>query len=374
MTKPVAAFLAVLAGVLLAVPAAADQMSDVYAKILEDPGNTALNLQYAALAEKAGKPRLALAAYERILLNDPSNAEAQTGIKRVTRMLLGNSTRWVASIGGGWESNPATVASGEQDAAIALASLAVRDERYWGSTAWQTDGLAVLNIVSGQSKLNYGFIGVETGPVLDTNSWFSVHPALGAAVSYFDKTTFYSEGIASVTLEGVAGGANQTARLKIGYRDYNSHFTADGGWYLHASGRWSVPHAFTDRDVIVLSPWFRWSAIKGGFPVALPTEPEPGRYIEFGADLAYFVPVSESIVLGANITLADRNYRDPGIASGTADRHDTMVTPGLTVIFKHVFKFQSDIRLQYRHRDNSSNDDTRDFQDDVVTLNIDTRF
>jgi hypothetical protein len=374
MRKPVAALLAVLASAFAAWPAAADEMSDVYAQIMQDPGNTALNLKYAALAEQAGKPRLALAAYERILVNDPSNAEARAGLQRVLRALQPSITRWVASVGAGWESNPANVASGEKDAAIALASLSLRDNRYWGSTGWQTDGLAVLDLVSGQPKLNYGFLGAETGPVFDTNTWFTIHPALGAGVSYFDKTTFYSEALASVTLEGIAGGANQTARIRVGYRDYNSHFTADSGWYVHVNGRWGIPHVFGGGDVIVISPWFRWSDIKGGIPVALNTEAEPGRYSEFGSDFAYYLPVSERVVLGADITLADRNYRDPGIASGSSDRHDTVVAPGVTVIYRHVLWYQSDLRLQYRHRDNQSNDSTRDFQDDVVTANIDTRF
>ena len=276
--------------------------------------------------------------------------------------------------GRGWESNPANVASGEKGALIGVKSLSVRDMRYWGSTSWQTDGLAVLDLVSGQSELNYGFLGAETGPVFDTDTWFTIHPALGAGWSYFDKTTFYSEALASVTLEGISGGANQTARIRVGYRNYNGHFTSDAGWYLHVNARWGIPNVLHGDDVIVISPWFRWSDIKGGIPVALNTESEPGRYSEFGADFAYYVPVSERVVLGANITLADRNYREPGLASGSSDRHDTTVTPGATVIVRHVFWQQTDVRLQYRHRDNQSNDSTRDFQDDIVTANIDARF
>jgi opacity protein-like surface antigen len=374
MKKPVAALLAVLACACVASPAAADEMSDLYAKVMADPGNTQLNLEYAALAEKNGKPRLALAAYERILLNDPGNADAQVGVKRVTRMLLGDSTRWIASIGGGWDSNPAQIPNNPKSSAIALGSVAVHDERYWGSTPWQTDGLAVAELVSDEDELTYGFLGAETGPVFDTGSWFTIHPAVGAGWSYFDNTSFYSEAVGSVTLEGIQGGANQIARVKVGYRTYDDKFTTDNGWYVHVNGRWGVPHIFGDKDVLIFSPWFRWSDINGMVPVSLDVEAEPGRYTEFGADLAYFVPLAENVVLGANITVSDRNYRDPGLLSGHDDRHDTMWTPGLTLIFKHVFAFQSDVRIQYRHRDNESNDETRSFNENVLTVNLDKRF
>jgi hypothetical protein len=374
MKRPVAAALVSIVLALGAAPAAADEMSDVYARILEDPGNVALNLQYAALAEKAGKPRLALAAYERILLNDPGNAEAQEGIKRINRMLLGDSTRWLASVGVGWESNPALSAHHEKDSMIALASLAMHDVRNLGDRSWQTDGIAQVNFFSNQDELNYGFLGIETGPVFNTSSWFTVHPAVGVATSYFDHSSFYNEAVASLTFEGVTGGANQLARIKVGYRDYSGHFTSDSGWYVHVSGRWGIPHVFNGSDVIVLTPWFRWSDIEGGVPITVTSESEPGRYHEFGLDIAYYTPIADSVVVGANLTVWDRSYRDPGFLSGSDDRHDTMISPGATLIFKHVFAFQSDVRLQYRHRSNASNDDFREYEDDVVTLNLDVRF
>ena len=374
MRKPTAAFLAVFACFAPSLPAGADELSDLYARILDDPGNTQLNLQYAAAAEKAGKPRLALAAYERVLLNDAGNAEAQEGIKRITRQLLGAQTRWVASVGIGWESNPANVSFNEEDSVIALGSIAMHDDRYWGNTAWQTDALAQVNVIFDNNRLNYGFIGIETGPVFDTGSWFTVHPAIGVASSYFDHSNFYNEALASVTFEGVTGGANQVARIKIGFRDYGSHFTSDSGWYAQANARWSIPHVLGSRDVLVFSPWVRWSDIEGGIPVSLNNESEPGRYLEFAADLAYYTPVYDDVVLGLNITVAQRNYRDPGLFSGGDDREDTLVAPGASLIFKHVFSYQTDVRLSYRHKDNDSNDKFREYEDDIVTINIDTRF
>jgi len=65
----------------------ADELSDIYQKLQATPQSVALNLQYAKAAEKAGKLKWALPAYERALSADHGNAEALEGIARVTDRL-----------------------------------------------------------------------------------------------------------------------------------------------------------------------------------------------------------------------------------------------------------------------------------------------
>src|ERR1700749_1206855 len=60
-----------------------NDLSDLNNQILDNPADVGLNLRYAHAAESAGKLRLALAAYERILINDPHNQEAREGYERV---------------------------------------------------------------------------------------------------------------------------------------------------------------------------------------------------------------------------------------------------------------------------------------------------
>ena len=88
---PVAAVL----GILLAAagPAQADAIAELYRRLMNDPRNVALNLQYAAAAEKAGKLKWALPAYERALSADPGNREAQSGIDRITQRLQAEADR-----------------------------------------------------------------------------------------------------------------------------------------------------------------------------------------------------------------------------------------------------------------------------------------
>lgn len=84
----------VMGMLLLAVPPVrADEIAAIYRQLMDDPRNVALNLRYAAAAERAGKLKWALPAYERALSADPGNREAQSGIDRITKRLQAEADR-----------------------------------------------------------------------------------------------------------------------------------------------------------------------------------------------------------------------------------------------------------------------------------------
>jgi predicted TPR repeat methyltransferase len=72
---------------LCAGPVHADEVADIYQRLQSSPQSIPLNLQYARAAEKAGKLKWALPAYERALSADPRNQEARTGVDRITNKL-----------------------------------------------------------------------------------------------------------------------------------------------------------------------------------------------------------------------------------------------------------------------------------------------
>ena len=78
---------------LLSAGARADEIADIYRRLQNDPRNVTLNLQYAAAAEKAGKLKWALPAYERALSADPGNREAQSGLDRIRKRLQAEAER-----------------------------------------------------------------------------------------------------------------------------------------------------------------------------------------------------------------------------------------------------------------------------------------
>jgi len=177
----------------------------LYAQVLRDPTNSQLNLRYAELAEASGKLRWALAAYERVLVNDPENVEAQAGLQRVRRRLQPNSTQFVAELGAIGESNPRYLPSGARAEAQGLATLSMRDERTIADVRWRTTAAAFGLLHSNEQDLNYGYVGAATGPVLDVGPGLVLHPALGGAATYFDGRFYYGEAAAMATFEDTSG-------------------------------------------------------------------------------------------------------------------------------------------------------------------------
>jgi len=68
-------------------PVRADAVTDAYQRLQQQPQSLTLNLQYAMEAEKVGKLKWALPAYERALEAEPGNKEALKGIDRIRRKL-----------------------------------------------------------------------------------------------------------------------------------------------------------------------------------------------------------------------------------------------------------------------------------------------
>lgn len=368
--------LVAVAALLCALPVGvvwADELSDAYEKVLDDPASSAANLNYAKIAEQKGEVRLALAAYERVLMNDPANAEARRGMQRVLRLLQPSNTQIYTSLGVGWESNPASAEHDTRGEVIAFANAYLRDERTLGLQPWRSNALAALYYVNNQSEFNYAYIGATTGPLFDTSSTLVIHPALGGGVAGYGHHYYYSEGIASLSFEGEFADALQTLRLRGAYREYNSDaFNVDGGAYADVTAKLSLPGGINNQGVLIVSPWFRWSDIEGATPISPTIDLQPGRYLEWGADVGYYQGVFTNVVIGVDVIAFQRNY-DDNTPSG--ERHeDTYVAPGASLAFKNLLAYQTDVRFNYRYRTNSSNQPGFDYDDNVFTLSVDSRF
>ena len=349
-----------------------DELSSAYELVLSNPTDAAKNLQYAKLAEEKGKPRLALAAYERILLNDPENAEARLGLQRLRRVLQPSSTEFKLEVGTAWESNPDNVSSNEKSAPSVFANLAVRDERSAGTFGWRTLGSVGVDYVNNHSDLNYEHISVGTGPVFDVTPGLSVHTAVGVAATNLSNKLYYREANLTATFEGNFAGAYESLRIRGGARSYGSYFTPDNGYYAEARGRVAIPAVLAETDVISFGPWLKWSGIDGSVTDISQEEIQPGRYREWGAELSYYIPVADSIIAGPNLTGWQRYYSEHLVGGDT--RTDNHLEPGASLVFKDALMFQSDVKLDYTYQMNRSNDDTRDYHDNEVRLTVIANF
>src|SRR6266567_1905395 len=290
----------------------------------DPPTNSQLNLRYAELAEASGKLRWALAAYERVLVNDPGNVEAQAGLQRVRRRLQPVSTQFTAELGVIGETNPRNLPSGARAEAQGLASLGMRDERTIADVRWRTTAAAYGLLHSNEHELNYGYVGAATGPVLDVAPGLVFHPALGGAATVFDGRFFYGEAAAMATFEDTFQGLYSAVRFRGAFRDYDSFFPSQRGFYADAVGKFAI--RLTPKDLLIVSPWVRWSDIRGSVVLTpLLIDVQPGAYIEGGGKFELYHGLFEWLVIGANATLLER-----------------------AVAFPNLFAYRRDLRIEYK--------------------------
>jgi hypothetical protein len=354
--------------------ARAGDLNSLHAKILRDPGNTELNLQFARMAESSGTLRWALAAYERVLLNDPKNSEARRGMQRVLRSLQPSFTLATLEVGAAFESNPRYYQGPRTSELLGIGSLSVRDERFLFDTRWRTMILGAGQIRQRNDDLNYGYAGIETGPVIDLWPNWVIVPAFGGGAAYFDNHFYYSEAAASGTLEGSVNGAPQAFRVRAAYRKYNDFFPSSEGPYVELRARLSNLGVLGAGSIAVVSPWLLWSNVKGTISNPLVTELQSGAYTEVGVKLEAFKSVASWLTLGGNISLARRMYRTDVVSGTDNHRTDVIWAPGLTAIFPNLIASQSDLRLDYKFVNSYSNDASKSFTDSVVSATAVTRF
>lgn len=351
---------------VFAFPVAADDLTDAYQRVLANPADSDLSLNYALIAEGRHEYRKALSAYERVLLNDPQNADAKRGIVRIRRIIQPASTQFFAEAGGMWRSNPELVASGATNDYVPYAQLRVKDERPIFGTRWRSIGSLYGEYFTDHHDLNYGNATAETGPLIDLGAtMLTLYPSIGAALSYSANKFFYSEVNASAMLEGYLNGAYQWLRIRTGYRDFAPSATSTSGWYVEARGQWAVQNIFNSNGLGSISPWARWSDVGGSLVNTSSQTFAPGRYIDGGATFSYSKRLGDRWTLALNLALSARRYQID-LAPDGDKRLDYTVSPGAALAFNNAFGPQSDFRMTYRFDHNTSNDASHSYDAHTV--------
>ena len=305
-------------------PANADELDTLYSEVMRQPGNPELNLRFAQLAERAGNLRWALSAYERVVLNTPDNAEGLQGLNRVRRALQPDTTLLTVQLGAQYESNPRYYLPPRTPEAQAIGSVALLDERNLGGTRWRTNAL-VAGVAHGrEGELDYGVAGAETGPIFDAFPGWAFHPAVGGSAAYFDHRFYYGEGAASGLFESNTGGVYRSVLLRGAYRSYNDFFPSSEGFYVEARSRVAVPNVLGIGSVIIVSPFVLWSDISGSASVVTPiiTDLQPGAYVEFGGRTDLIKTLTNWLVVGVNIAVSQREYRNDIVTTTLEKRRD----------------------------------------------------
>lgn len=350
------------------------ELMAAYSAVLANPADPAANLRYARVAEQLGEYRKALTTYERMLVVDPGNREAQDGLTRMRRKLQPELTQAVLETGIVWESNPHRVNDQFDDGFKSQSSLMIRNERKFGDVRWRTLFSGGLDIYFNDKDLNYGFAGVTTGPLADIAPQLAFHPFVGGGVAAFQNRFYYSEAVVGASIEGALNGAFQTGRVRVGYRDYAQSFTTNQGFFVDATARLSAPDLFAPGGLLVVTPTVRWSNIDGdGFDVNLDAV-SPGHYSQWSVEIGYYQRLVEWLTAGPVVRVGQTFYRTDVVAFGGDKRVDLAVAPGFSVVLNGILGGQRDIRFDYRYEWTNSNDPLHDSQDHVLSAKVVNRF
>lgn len=349
------------------------KLDALYEQVLQHPQDSELNLRFARAAEEAGVLRWALSAYERVTINDPGNLEAQAGLQRIRRKLQPDITRATIELGSAIETNPRYYVGPKRTEIEGLAAAILYDERAIADMRWRTTGSVAGKIHSESHDLDFASARLDTGPVLDVFPGWSLVPALGGAATYYDHHFYYGEAAVSATFEGPTQGAARALQLRAAYRSYDEFFPAGTGYYLEARGRYAIPNLLGAGSVVIASPWLLYSDMSGTVisPIA---EIQPGAYVEIGGKLEAYKRVTSWLTLGAEFSALERRYRGDTVPVTGGSRHDTLLIPGASLLFPHLFSYQGDLRIGYLYIRDNSNDSTKDFDDHIVTVKLIYRF
>jgi hypothetical protein len=368
-----ALFLAASVTALTVATARPQELADLNQQILENPQDVALNLRYAHAAEEAGQLRLALTAYERILINDPSNEEARAGYERIRRMIEPAYTVARVEVGARWDSNPGNDTLDPQEGTTYFAHGTVIDERGMGGHRWRSAVSAEVERTPDIDELNYAFLGVQTGPLMRVGPHTAALPAIGGAVASLGDDYYFSEANVGLTFEGRGDSFSYWWRLRGGWRDYSEESTADNGPYAELIGGVTAPEFLVDRGTLVVVPWARWSDIEGGTNTFF-DDYVPGEYTEYGVEAEYHYRLTDHFTVGAGVRARQRDYDSTTVMFGSDTRSDTYVAPSASVTLTDMLPCACDIRARYEHRDNDSNDPFSEYDADQVALSLIARF
>lgn len=356
----------------ISVSAAAQDLAELNQQILENPQDSALNLRYARAAEDAGHLRLALAAYERVLINEPDNRDARRGYERVRRMIEPAFTTLRTEFGARWDSNATNSAVADEEAYSIFANATLIDERALGATRWRSSVAFEGEITPDVDQLNYGYLGAQTGPLLYAAPHLAFIPSLGAGVAMLDGAYYYNEVHLGATMEGKRDGLSYWTRARAGWRSHDEDSTADEGPFAELIGGLSVPRVGSDNGTLVFVPWARWSEVEGSTFTFFSGETAPGEFVEYGIDVAYTYRLNDHVTLSGGAVLRQRDYTQTVILG--QEREDTFIAPEVAMSVQNFMPCECGVKVSYRHRDNDSNDPSADFDAQQVSLSLLRRF
>jgi hypothetical protein len=353
------------------------ELRRVFEQILQDPGNPGLNLRYARLAIERGDIRKALAAYERILAQDPNNEEAKAGIRRIQRELEPSLTRVTLLLGGQYESNPHRLPghdSNRYDGAL-FARVQAVDERRIGAIRWRSEGDVYANYHMRFHDIDFGVAGGRAGPVFELGEGLRINPFIGASYSWLTRRTFYTEPTAGATLDIDSQLPLKSVSVRWGYQFVGRTFSTRDGTFVEVSPRFVWNALLVQRSLAVVTPYWRYNGVFGSGPPGTDprNEPFPARSHQLGIRGDYFVPVLENVTFGIGAIYEYRHYFET-VSDQSKNRRDHVVSPSAQIIVAGLAQGKADLIFSYSYEHRFSNDSLQLYDNHTAGARILWRF
>jgi hypothetical protein len=401
----------------------------LFSRVLEKPGDAALNKQFARDAEARGDLRHAFAALERVVLSSPGDTEAQAEFDRVRNKLKPAVTLTTVEVGANYASNPRQLANtgsvldqynvfaaGERfsvqrpDDATYDAKLYVADERMLGPFRWRSLAYAKGQFQGNDTGLNTQTISIESGPVFQLTPDVWLHVAGGGSMVWLDERKLYDDASVGATIGGLYRGLTQSVTARYTWR--NAHVelgelyddgefadvNADNAQIFDLEGRFVVSPKLTIGDLFYFRPHLQVSQNDGDPTVTFPQYNSPwddlvlqrslfpGDFTQLGAAVSYYYPLYSGMAfIGAGLEFYQRWYDESSSAIRTAGvcsdpwcwnsysvdanagkRRDTYFEPTAHLIFPNAIASGIDLRFDYRYEHNSSNASMIVVNDEII--------
>lgn len=350
------------------------ELRRIYRQILRNPADAALSLRYAALAERKGMLRKALAAYQRVLIQDPRNAEARAGLQRVATRLEPDFSAIYLHLGARYATNVRQRTNrlrDDEDDFVGDARIVLRDERKLGGLRWRTTGqlYADLHVYSRDS--DFGYIGASTGPMLNLAENWRLRPAGGAAFAWLDRKVFFTELSGQLGFEALGAGLLRRVDIRVAYQFFGHDYAAGrDGIVLDVAPEFAVSNLAKQGDTVTVRPRYRFNNANGrnADPSLVQGDIFPERYHEVGGEARYLAPFAGGrIYLGPTFQGNVRFYRS-NVNGGSARRRDVYLRPGVQLIVPNAFRNGHTLTFRYQHERNLSNAASKRFRNHVIGI------
>ena len=360
-------FSAVFAAVTIAVAVGAaaqserdQELSALFQDVIANPGDATANILYARRAEELGQTRKALAAYERIVAADPSNVQAQRELTRLRLLTKPPRTRWIASLGGQYNSNKLLRSDQDgrdSDDVNGVAVVRMQDERNVGERRVSTDAFVygTLHNRFGESDLAYA--SAASGPlwILD-NGWSLATRGSVEAAMLSDDFLFVSGGIQFNVDPEDSDRAWQGADVSVSWAEFGPEFKDRDGLVVNATTAYRYRDIASTGAILTIQPQYTFNGASG--------DNNRNRFHEFGVDASALRPVATDVlgfqqVFGlVEFGVSGRVYEGHRPEEGE-DRRDLRLTPGVRVIGSQFMGENITATANYSYERNLSSDSTR---------------